>query len=126
MLPYCCFAILCGLPLFLLESVIGQCTQEGPITCWTKLCPMAQGDFFVSFDLIIAGTISGISELQTVFTYLFLKDLKTISGSVWGLNDQLRQRSGKQISVTHSFLYISTFKSIKQPNHISSELTYCQ
>lgn len=53
LLPYCCFAILCGLPLFLMESVIGQYTQEGPITCWTKLCPMAQGDFY-AFVVIMA------------------------------------------------------------------------
>ncbi|XP_042337789.1 sodium- and chloride-dependent betaine transporter-like, partial [Plectropomus leopardus] len=43
LLPYCFFAMLCGVPLFLLETVIGQYTQEGTITCWTKLCPLAQG-----------------------------------------------------------------------------------
>ncbi|XP_029293701.1 sodium- and chloride-dependent betaine transporter-like [Cottoperca gobio] len=43
LLPYCFFAVLCGMPLFLLETVIGQYTQEGAITCWTKLCPLAQG-----------------------------------------------------------------------------------
>ncbi|KAM6922843.1 sodium- and chloride-dependent GABA transporter 3-like [Lycodopsis pacificus] len=43
LLPYCFFAVLCGVPLFLLETVIGQYTQEGAITCWTKLCPLAQG-----------------------------------------------------------------------------------
>ncbi|XP_041672618.1 sodium- and chloride-dependent GABA transporter 2-like [Cheilinus undulatus] len=43
LLPYCFFAVLCGMPLFLLETVIGQYTQEGAITCWTKLCPLAKG-----------------------------------------------------------------------------------
>ncbi|XP_034408420.1 LOW QUALITY PROTEIN: sodium- and chloride-dependent GABA transporter 3-like, partial [Cyclopterus lumpus] len=43
LLPYCFFAVLCGVPLFLMETVIGQYTQEGTITCWTKLCPLAQG-----------------------------------------------------------------------------------
>ncbi|CAJ1075336.1 sodium- and chloride-dependent betaine transporter-like isoform X1 [Xyrichtys novacula] len=43
LLPYCFFAVFCGMPLFLLESVIGQYTQEGAITCWSKLCPLAQG-----------------------------------------------------------------------------------
>ncbi|TNN40473.1 Sodium- and chloride-dependent GABA transporter 3 [Liparis tanakae] len=42
LLPYCFFAVLCGVPLFLMETVIGQYTQEGAITCWTKLCPLAQ------------------------------------------------------------------------------------
>ncbi|XP_075888309.1 sodium- and chloride-dependent GABA transporter 2-like [Nelusetta ayraudi] len=43
LLPYCFFAVLCGVPLFLLETVVGQYTQEGAITCWTKLCPLAMG-----------------------------------------------------------------------------------
>ncbi|XP_054456755.1 sodium- and chloride-dependent betaine transporter-like [Anoplopoma fimbria] len=43
LLPYCFFAVLCGVPLFLMETVIGQYTQEGAISCWTKLCPLAQG-----------------------------------------------------------------------------------
>ncbi|XP_065821147.1 sodium- and chloride-dependent GABA transporter 2-like isoform X3 [Labrus bergylta] len=43
LLPYCIFAVLLGMPLFLLETVIGQYTQEGAITCWTKLCPLAKG-----------------------------------------------------------------------------------
>ncbi|TNN40480.1 Sodium- and chloride-dependent GABA transporter 2 [Liparis tanakae] len=44
LLPYCFFVVLCGMPLFLMETVIGQYTQEGTITCWTKLCPLAQGN----------------------------------------------------------------------------------
>ncbi|TWW69470.1 Sodium- and chloride-dependent betaine transporter BGT-1 [Takifugu flavidus] len=43
LLPYCFFTVLCGLPLFLLETVMGQFTQEGVVTCWTKICPLAQG-----------------------------------------------------------------------------------
>lgn len=47
LLPYCFFAILCGLPVFLLETTIGQYTQEGPIACWAKICPLAQGKVFL-------------------------------------------------------------------------------
>lgn len=43
LVPYGLFAVVCGVPLFLLETVIGQYTQEGFITCWRKLCPLAQG-----------------------------------------------------------------------------------
>ncbi|XP_075875950.1 sodium- and chloride-dependent GABA transporter 3-like [Nelusetta ayraudi] len=43
LVPYVVFAVLCGVPLFLLETFIGQYTQEGCITCWGKLCPLAQG-----------------------------------------------------------------------------------
>ncbi|XP_068191553.1 sodium- and chloride-dependent GABA transporter 3-like [Antennarius striatus] len=43
LVPYGVFAVLFGIPLFLLETSIGQYTQEGFATCWTKLCPLAQG-----------------------------------------------------------------------------------
>uniref|UniRef100_A0A8C5AKH2 Transporter n=1 Tax=Gadus morhua TaxID=8049 RepID=A0A8C5AKH2_GADMO len=43
LVPYTMLAVLCGLPLFLMESAIGQYTQEGAVTCWRKLCPLAQG-----------------------------------------------------------------------------------
>ncbi|XP_056869884.1 sodium- and chloride-dependent GABA transporter 2-like [Takifugu flavidus] len=51
LLPYCFFAVLCGVPLFLLETVIGQYTQEGAVTCWTKICPLSEGTGY--FILII-------------------------------------------------------------------------
>ncbi|XP_070830096.1 sodium- and chloride-dependent betaine transporter-like [Chaetodon trifascialis] len=43
LVPYGLFAAVCGIPLFLLETSFGQYTQEGFITCWRKLCPLAQG-----------------------------------------------------------------------------------
>ncbi|XP_041804960.1 sodium- and chloride-dependent betaine transporter-like [Chelmon rostratus] len=43
LVPYCLFAVVYGMPLFLLETSFGQYTQEGFITCWRKLCPLAQG-----------------------------------------------------------------------------------
>ncbi|XP_051934084.1 sodium- and chloride-dependent GABA transporter 3-like isoform X5 [Hippocampus zosterae] len=43
LVPYLVFAVTCGVPLFLLETVMGQHTQEGAITCWRKLCPLAEG-----------------------------------------------------------------------------------
>ncbi|KAM4604718.1 sodium- and chloride-dependent GABA transporter 3-like [Polymixia lowei] len=43
LVPYSVLAVFCGIPLFLLESVIGQYTKEGLITCWRKMCPLAIG-----------------------------------------------------------------------------------
>ncbi|XP_071348136.1 sodium- and chloride-dependent GABA transporter 3-like [Trachinotus anak] len=43
LVPYGLFVVVCGIPLFLLESSSGQYTQEGFITCWRKFCPIAQG-----------------------------------------------------------------------------------
>lgn len=44
LVPYGLVALVCGIPLFLLESSSGQYTQEGFITCWRKLCPLAEGE----------------------------------------------------------------------------------
>ncbi|XP_061639309.1 sodium- and chloride-dependent GABA transporter 2-like isoform X1 [Phyllopteryx taeniolatus] len=43
LVPYLVFIVTCGVPLFLLETTIGQYTQEGAVTCWRKMCPLAQG-----------------------------------------------------------------------------------
>ncbi|XP_037537322.1 sodium- and chloride-dependent betaine transporter-like [Nematolebias whitei] len=43
LVPYTLFAVVCGIPLFLMETSFGQYTQEGFITCWNKLCPLAKG-----------------------------------------------------------------------------------
>lgn len=43
LVPYLVLAVTCGLPLFLLETAMGQYTQEGGITCWRKICPLAEG-----------------------------------------------------------------------------------
>lgn len=43
LVPYALLTVLCGMPMFLLETSIGQYTQEGFITCWRKMCPIAQG-----------------------------------------------------------------------------------
>lgn len=42
-MPYLVFVVTCGVPLFFLETVIGQYTQQGAITTWHNLCPLASG-----------------------------------------------------------------------------------
>ena len=44
LVPYLVFVMTCGVPLFLLETAMGQYTQEGGITCWKRLCPLAEGE----------------------------------------------------------------------------------
>uniref|UniRef100_A0A8C3A535 Transporter n=1 Tax=Cyclopterus lumpus TaxID=8103 RepID=A0A8C3A535_CYCLU len=43
LVPYGLLSVVLGVPMFLLESSVGQYTQEGFVTCWRKLCPLAQG-----------------------------------------------------------------------------------
>lgn len=43
LVPYLVYVVTCGIPLLLMELTVGQYTQEGSVTCWRKLCPIAQG-----------------------------------------------------------------------------------
>lgn len=45
-IPYILFMFTCGVPLFFLETALGQYTSQGGITCWRKICPLFQGFFF--------------------------------------------------------------------------------
>ncbi|XP_062264122.1 sodium- and chloride-dependent GABA transporter 2-like isoform X1 [Platichthys flesus] len=67
--PYLVFAVLCGFPLFLLETVIGQYTQEGAITCWTKICPLAKG---IGYSIIMIQVYATIYILILAWALLYL------------------------------------------------------
>uniref|UniRef100_A0A3Q4BBH4 Transporter n=1 Tax=Mola mola TaxID=94237 RepID=A0A3Q4BBH4_MOLML len=42
LVPYGLLVVVWGIPQFLLETSPGQYAQEGYVTCWRKLCPLAQ------------------------------------------------------------------------------------
>lgn len=65
MVPYLVFVVTCGVPLFLLETTIGQYTQEGGITCWRKLCPLAEGRSLLLCGHYTLGITGGNREIQT-------------------------------------------------------------
>ncbi|KAB0378054.1 hypothetical protein FD755_009632 [Muntiacus reevesi] len=44
LIPYVVFFICCGIPVFFLETALGQFTSEGGITCWRKVCPLFEGN----------------------------------------------------------------------------------
>ncbi|XP_074511198.1 sodium- and chloride-dependent GABA transporter 3-like isoform X1 [Sebastes fasciatus] len=69
LLPYCFFAVLCGVPIFLLEAVIGQYTQEGAVTCWTKLCPLAQG---TGYSILVIQLFSRTYSIILAWALLYL------------------------------------------------------
>ncbi|XP_071348493.1 sodium- and chloride-dependent betaine transporter-like [Trachinotus anak] len=69
LVPYGLLAVVCGIPLFLLESSVGQYTQEGFITCWRKLCPLAQG---IGFGQLIMSLCAFIYILIEAWALLYL------------------------------------------------------
>ncbi|XP_036374086.1 sodium- and chloride-dependent GABA transporter 2-like [Megalops cyprinoides] len=42
-IPYLIFLFTCGIPVFFLETSLGQFTSEGGVTCWRKISPLFEG-----------------------------------------------------------------------------------
>ncbi|KAM4742991.1 sodium- and chloride-dependent GABA transporter 2-like isoform 1-T1 [Anableps anableps] len=70
LVPYLVFAVTCGIPLFLLETTMGQYTQEGAITCWRKLCPIAEGIGFGGQLILLYTCMTYIIILSWALLYL--------------------------------------------------------
>ncbi|XP_072230715.1 sodium- and chloride-dependent GABA transporter 2-like [Leuresthes tenuis] len=86
-IPYILFIFTCGIPLFFLETALGQYTSQGGITCWSKICPLFQGMGYASHLIIMVSATSYIMILTWAFFYLFLSfnaDLPWAScGNYW-------------------------------------------
>uniref|UniRef100_A0A3Q0SAV4 Transporter n=1 Tax=Amphilophus citrinellus TaxID=61819 RepID=A0A3Q0SAV4_AMPCI len=70
-IPYILFLVTCGIPLFVLETALGQYTSQGGIMCWRKVCPLFEGMGYASQMIIFYGSISYIVILAWAFLYLF-------------------------------------------------------
>ncbi|XP_064841632.1 sodium- and chloride-dependent GABA transporter 2-like [Oncorhynchus masou masou] len=71
LVPYLVFVITCGVPLFLLETAMGQYTQEGGITCWKRLCPLAEGIGYAGQLILLYTSMCYIIILAWALFYLF-------------------------------------------------------
>ncbi|XP_024659741.2 sodium- and chloride-dependent GABA transporter 2 [Maylandia zebra] len=70
-IPYILFIFTCGIPLFFLETALGQYTSQGGITCWRRICPLFQGMGYASHLIIAFSATSYIIILAWAFFYLF-------------------------------------------------------
>ncbi|XP_038158140.1 sodium- and chloride-dependent GABA transporter 2-like [Cyprinodon tularosa] len=70
-IPYILFIFTCGIPLFFLETALGQYTSQGGITCWRHICPLFQGIGYASHLIIAFSATSYIMILAWAFFYLF-------------------------------------------------------
>ncbi|XP_063356795.1 sodium- and chloride-dependent GABA transporter 2-like [Pelmatolapia mariae] len=70
LIPYCVFLFFCGIPVFFLETALGQYTSEGGVTAWRKICPMFQGVGFASQVIVIYLNIYYIIVLAWAIFYL--------------------------------------------------------
>ncbi|XP_035241051.1 sodium- and chloride-dependent GABA transporter 2-like isoform X2 [Anguilla anguilla] len=71
LVPYLLFVVICGIPLFLLETAMGQYTQEGGITCWRKLCPLAEGIGYAGQLILFYSCMCYIIILAWALFYLY-------------------------------------------------------
>lgn len=70
-IPYVLFLFSCGIPLFLLETSLGQYTNQGSITCWRKICPLFQGIGYGNQVVVLYSSIYYIVILAWAFLYFF-------------------------------------------------------
>ncbi|KAL1256241.1 hypothetical protein QQF64_011786 [Cirrhinus molitorella] len=70
LIPYLVFVFTCGVPLFLLETAMGQYTQEGGITCWHRLCPLAEGIGYAGQLILLYSCMYYIIILAWALFYL--------------------------------------------------------
>nr|XP_006628644.1 PREDICTED: sodium- and chloride-dependent GABA transporter 2-like isoform X2 [Lepisosteus oculatus] len=71
LIPYVLFLLTCGIPLFLLETALGQYTSQGGITCWRKICPLFEGIGCCTVVLMTYSSIVYIIIQAWAFFYLF-------------------------------------------------------
>ncbi|KAJ8255696.1 hypothetical protein COCON_G00195600 [Conger conger] len=69
-IPYLLFLVLCGIPLFLLETSLGQYTSLGGISAWRKICPLFGGLGYASQVIILHGSVYYIIILAWALFYL--------------------------------------------------------
>ncbi|XP_061073691.1 sodium- and chloride-dependent GABA transporter 2-like [Conger conger] len=116
LVPYLVFVVTCGIPLFLLETAMGQYTQEGAITCWRKLCPLAEGIGYGGQLILIYSCMCYIIILAWALFYLyfsFSSELPLASCSNTWNSDHCVDFSNQNLIANWT----------KQPNNSSSAAT---
>uniref|UniRef100_A0A3Q3A4Y7 Transporter n=1 Tax=Kryptolebias marmoratus TaxID=37003 RepID=A0A3Q3A4Y7_KRYMA len=71
LIPYVLFLLACGIPMFLMETAMGQFTSQGGITCWRHFCPLFEGIGYATQVVVAYGTTSYIAIQAWAFFYLF-------------------------------------------------------
>uniref|UniRef100_A0A8C3T858 Transporter n=1 Tax=Chelydra serpentina TaxID=8475 RepID=A0A8C3T858_CHESE len=70
-IPYLIFLFTCGIPVFVLETALGQYTSQGGITAWRKLCPLFEGIGYASQVIVVLLNFYYIIVLAWALFYLF-------------------------------------------------------
>uniref|UniRef100_A0A3Q2DYN2 Transporter n=1 Tax=Cyprinodon variegatus TaxID=28743 RepID=A0A3Q2DYN2_CYPVA len=98
LIPYCVFLFCCGIPVFFLETALGQYTSEGGVTAWRKICPMFEGVGIASQVIVIYLNIYYIVVLAWAIFYLinaFKSPLPWSTCENWWNTDSCFSRAGQ-------------------------------
>uniref|UniRef100_A0A3Q2XE76 Transporter n=1 Tax=Hippocampus comes TaxID=109280 RepID=A0A3Q2XE76_HIPCM len=69
-IPYLIFLFTCGIPVFFLETALGQYTSEGGITSWRKICPLFEGVGYATQVIVALLNIYYVIVLAWAIFYL--------------------------------------------------------
>uniref|UniRef100_A0A673J5L4 Transporter n=1 Tax=Sinocyclocheilus rhinocerous TaxID=307959 RepID=A0A673J5L4_9TELE len=107
--PYLMFVATCGVPLFLLETAMGQYTQEGGITCWRRLCPLAEGIGYAGQVIQVYCCMYYIIILAWALFYLIFSFSSQLP---WASCDNMWNTGDNKINVCTCNLTSLTFLSL--------------
>uniref|UniRef100_A0A8C5AEW0 Transporter n=1 Tax=Gadus morhua TaxID=8049 RepID=A0A8C5AEW0_GADMO len=121
-IPYLIFLFACGIPVFFLETALGQYTSQGGITCWRMICPLFEGVGFATQVIVALLNVYYIVVLAWAIFYLsnsFTWDLPWAScNNTWNTGRQCRERQ-----MLRRVLRISS--GIDQIGSLNTDLVIC-
>ncbi|KAI4876118.1 hypothetical protein NFI96_005290 [Prochilodus magdalenae] len=105
-IPYLIFLATCGIPVFFLETALGQYTSEGGITCWRKISPLFEGVGYATQVIVALLNVYYIIVLAWGIFYLgfsFSSNLPWSScNNTWNTDSCMEfQRRNESIDQSH-------------------------
>ncbi|XP_036432271.1 sodium- and chloride-dependent GABA transporter 2 [Colossoma macropomum] len=105
-IPYLIFLATCGIPVFFLETALGQYTSEGGITCWRKISPLFEGVGYATQVIVALLNVYYIIVLAWGIFYLtfsFSSSLPWAScNNTWNTDSCMEfQRRNESIDQSH-------------------------
>ncbi|KAJ8411231.1 hypothetical protein AAFF_G00172370 [Aldrovandia affinis] len=114
-IPYFVCLFFCGIPVFFLETALGQYTSEGGVTAWRKICPMFEGIGIAWQVIVMYLNVYYIVVLAWAIFYLFNSFKNPLPWSTcynsWNTGQCVNQSSTSSINATDEYYDFDTWKT---------------